>query len=324
MSKRLSLILPIYNVEKYLAKCLDSIYSQGVNEDTYEVIAVIDGSPDNSIAIAKDYAQQHNNLVIIDKENGGVSSARNAGIEKSEGEYIMFVDPDDTLMPGSLQKVIDFTTQYYTDIAVFRAFDEGTNNEISTWKGRIGCNTPYTGFEVYEKVGTRNSVWGAVYSRNFWQKNKFEFALNVKNSEDSILFIQCQIKARRMMFCDICLYSVLSRPESASHDITPQRLAHWFEALKLVKKIKVEECSQPIETAMMDGINYCIISDITNNAVRTMGWNAKDFLSRHRIKEYLPISKENIKSSSLSNRIMKNILNHSFTLFFIITYMRNR
>ena len=324
MSKVLSLILPIYNVEKYLARCLDSIYSQGVNEDTYEVIAIIDGSPDNSIVVAKDYALLHKNLVIIDKENGGVSSARNIGIEKSEGEYIMFVDPDDTLMPNSLQKVIDTISFSNADIAIFRAFNEGTNSEISAWKGRINENIPYTGLEAYEKVGTQSFVWGAAYNRSFWHINKFAFALNVKNSEDSILFIQCQIKAKQMMFCDISLYSVLSRPESASHDITPQRLTQWFEALKLVKKIKKEECKTPIETAMLDGLNYSIISNITNNAIRVMGWKAKKFLYEHKIKEYLPISKENIKRSSIINKIMKKIINHSFMLFFIVTYFRSK
>lgn len=322
--KKLSIIIPIYNVEKYLIRCFDSIYSQDIDESLFEVIAVIDGSPDNSLEMTQEYAKSHGNLLVVNKENGGVSSARNKGIELAKGEYIMFVDPDDCLMASSLQKVIDIALPSCADIIIFRAFDERTNTEISTWKDRIDSNISYTGFEVYEKNGTQGYVWGAAYNRHFWLKKQLEFPLGIKNSEDSILFVQCQMRAQRMMFCDICLYRVFSRPESASHDITPDRLTDWFKALKFVKKIKANECKLPIEIAMMDSMNYKIISSIVNNAVRVMGWRAKSFLNEYCIKEYLPISKEDIKRSSLGNRIMKNIINRSFSLFFLLTYLRNK
>ena len=78
---KLSLILPIYNVEEYIPKCLDSIYAQGLDEENFEVISVVDGSPDNSIDVVNEHSKRHKNLVVIDTENGGVSSARNKGIE---------------------------------------------------------------------------------------------------------------------------------------------------------------------------------------------------------------------------------------------------
>ena len=93
MKPKISIIVPIYNVEEYLRRCLDSLLTQSLTD--IEVIAINDGSPDSSLQILKDYALKDNRLKIIDQSNSGVSSARNAGIEAATGEYIGFVDPDD-------------------------------------------------------------------------------------------------------------------------------------------------------------------------------------------------------------------------------------
>jgi len=91
-----SIIVPIYNVELYLKECLDSILSQTFND--FELILVNDGSTDKSGDIAKEYKNKYNNIKLIDKENGGLSSARNAGIKKAIGDYILFIDSDDMLV----------------------------------------------------------------------------------------------------------------------------------------------------------------------------------------------------------------------------------
>src|SRR4051794_17458760 len=93
MKPKISIIVPIYNVEEYLRRCLDSLLTQSLTD--IEVIAINDGSPDSSLQILNHYALKDNRLKIIDQSNGGVSSARNAGIEAANGEYIGFVDPDD-------------------------------------------------------------------------------------------------------------------------------------------------------------------------------------------------------------------------------------
>ena len=94
-----SIIVPIYNVELYLKKCLDSILSQTFND--FELILVNDGSTDKSGDIAKEYKNKYNNIKLIDKENGGLSSARNAGIKKATGDYLLFIDSDDMLVNES-------------------------------------------------------------------------------------------------------------------------------------------------------------------------------------------------------------------------------
>lgn len=317
----LSLILPIYNVEEYIPKCLNSIYSQGLKETDFEVIAVVDGSPDDSLKVVREYAVQHTNLIVVDKENGGVSSARNKGIEQARGEYIMFVDPDDTLMFGSLNEIYVTLKTCNSEIFILRSYSD-SNVEQFVWMNRLDTNTLYSGIEVYEKGYTRGGVWGVVYNRKFLLDNKLLFPLNIKNSEDAFFFMQCQIKAAMVQFLDIDAYLLFTRPGSASQDMSKERLSLWFNTLNLLKKFKKDSANNHVEISMADGLVYSIISDITKNAIRTMGWSAKNFMLKHGVKEHLPICKENVRRSKGLNYIMKRIINLSYGLYFSISYMR--
>ena len=97
MAVKVSIIVPVYNVEKYLRKCLDSLVNQTLKD--IEIICINDGSTDDSLNILQEYAREHHNVVVIDQENQGVSIARNNGINKAQGDYIGFVDPDDWVEP---------------------------------------------------------------------------------------------------------------------------------------------------------------------------------------------------------------------------------
>lgn len=316
----LSLIIPIYKVEEYIAKCFDSIFSQGLDNSVFEVIAIVDGSPDSSIEIVRSYKKQHSNIVLINKENGGVSSARNVGIDIASGKYLMFVDPDDSLFPKSLPQVLKVITDTEADIAVFRSFIGHSRKECWPWLGQLAENESFSGYEVYEKWGIRGCVTGAAFNRTYWERYRFRFPQNVKNSEDSIMFLQCQINANKIEFYNIDLYSVFVRPDSASRAITPQKIEQWFEALKYVKSLKFKYTSDE-EIAMIDGINYSIISSITNNAIRLWGRSARRNLFELGIKEYLPISYVNIAHSTLLNKFMKCTVNKSFRMFFFLRYL---
>ena len=100
--KKISLIIPVYNVEKYLENCINSCLKQDISINDYEIIIVNDGSPDDCWNIIQRYANQHSNIKTINKENGGLSSARNAGINVAEGELIWFIDSDDSIKENCL------------------------------------------------------------------------------------------------------------------------------------------------------------------------------------------------------------------------------
>lgn len=319
---KLSLIIPIYNVEEYIPKCLNSIYTQRMNEEDFEVIAVVDGSPDNSIDVLNEHSKQHKNLVVIDKENGGVSSARNKGIEIARGEYIIFIDPDDTLIPGSLEKIYISLEKQEIDIAVLRSYNEVGHVEQFAWTKTIQANVVKPGLCIYKEGYTRGGVWGVVYNKKFLTKNNLKFPLGIKNSEDAYFFMQCQIKANKMIFFNIDTYLLYTRPGSASQDMSKERLVLWFNTLGLIKDFKNNRSKKKDEITMADGLTYSIISDITKNAIKTMGWKAKTFLFEHNVKDFLPICKENVNHSSKATYIMKRIINISFTMYFCISYLR--
>jgi len=119
----LSIIIPVYNVEEYLTECLDSVFSQDLND--CEIISVNDGSKDTSRQILSDYQKKNPELIIIDQENGGLSEARNAGLKVAKGEYIYFLDSDDYLLPEVIEKINKSIQQSKCEVIGFNATANG-------------------------------------------------------------------------------------------------------------------------------------------------------------------------------------------------------
>lgn len=115
---KLSIIIPVYKVEKYIRECLSSIFCQNLDENV-EVIVVNDGTTDNSMAIVDEFAQCNNNLVLINQTNQGLSVARNVGLDYATGEYVWFVDSDDSIVEGSLQYLLNYISKYTADVIGF-------------------------------------------------------------------------------------------------------------------------------------------------------------------------------------------------------------
>ena len=113
MKKLVSIIVPVFNVEKYLRQCLDSILGQTFNQ--FEVIIVNDGSTDNSGAICQEYEARDNRIVYLEKENGGVSEARNLGLDFATSEYIIFIDSDDWIEPTYVEVLYEKIEEYQAD-----------------------------------------------------------------------------------------------------------------------------------------------------------------------------------------------------------------
>ena len=113
----ISIIIPVYNVEKYLRRCLDSVLNQTFQD--WQAICVNDGSPDNSATILEEYAQRGSRFVVVTKKNGGSSDARNVGVKRAQGEYILFVDSDDFIHPQTLELMVDIAKSKKADMAMF-------------------------------------------------------------------------------------------------------------------------------------------------------------------------------------------------------------
>ena len=113
---KLSIIISVFNLEKYITKCINSFLNQDIPTDIYEIIIIDDGSTDNSSKLIKDYVSGHHNISYYFKENGGASSARNLGLKYAKGEYIWFFDGDDWVKSNILKTIINKFDKYKTDI----------------------------------------------------------------------------------------------------------------------------------------------------------------------------------------------------------------
>lgn len=102
----ISFIVPVYNTDKYLQKCIESIYEQGLSYKDFEVIAINDGSTDNSLKLLRELSQRYTNLIIVDQINQGLSAVRNKGVLMAKGQYIQFIDSDDYILPNQLQLIL--------------------------------------------------------------------------------------------------------------------------------------------------------------------------------------------------------------------------
>ena len=119
MKIKLSIIIPAYNAAKTLVRTVDSIVNQNYSNLNYEIIIINDGSTDNTVSVLNGISKLYKNVCIIHKENGGVSSARNAGLKVAQGDYIYFMDSDDTIHPELLEIVDDFAEHFNADLVSF-------------------------------------------------------------------------------------------------------------------------------------------------------------------------------------------------------------
>lgn len=164
-----SIIIPVYKVEEYIHRCLDSVLHQ--TYDNFECIIIDDGSPDNCGIICDEYAKKDERIYVIHKENGGLSSARNAGIERSVGEYLLFVDSDDWIEPETLEVLFKEVSKSKPDVIVFgyaEVYGESKKNCI--------VDSVYTEEAIKEKFISdewRNFAWNKCYVSSLFYNVRF-------------------------------------------------------------------------------------------------------------------------------------------------------
>lgn len=259
---KLSIIIPIYNVEDCISRCFQSIYEYGISEKLLEVIAINDGTKDNSMAIVRQYALLHSNIRIIDKENEGVSITRNKGIGMACGDFITFVDADDRIDSRSLNELLEFIENNAEfDILIARSFND-KGKESYPWIGKCKSKIAYTGIEVSRMGCGRGCVWGGIYRRRFLIDNRLNF-LSIRNAEDTIFYCECAIYAQRVFFYDVPFYYVTLREGSASRDYDKTRLQDYAKGLFYVENIKATRSLEKKQLVLLDNLQYTLISNVT-------------------------------------------------------------
>lgn len=183
---KVSVIVPVYKVEQYLPRCIDSILAQTFTD--FELLLIDDGSPDNSGKICDEYADKDSRIRVFHKENGGVSSARNVGLDNAQGEWIAFVDADDKLLPLYLAEFLDYAD---CDLIVGGHIEFGEyNNEHKIVESiKINLNTGAVDILDFDKKYNKHNMvfyypWGKLFKASIIQRNKIRFNTKMKLAED--------------------------------------------------------------------------------------------------------------------------------------------
>ena len=232
---KVSLIVPVYNVEAYLGKCLESCSAQTLND--LEIICVDDGSTDNSGKILDEYAKEESRAVVIHKENGGLSSARNAGIRAASGEWIMFLDSDDYLEPNACERIWWEGQQEYTEIIIFGSdfFPKYPMPENAQWLRSV-LYTRTQRFNRFEMdtllyvPGAKPFVWRQAFLSKFLKSHSLQFEDDFRYAEDIIFQFKAFPRAKRISFIADSLYRYrISRNSSLMQkaNANPEKKLQW-------------------------------------------------------------------------------------------------
>lgn len=212
--KKLSIVIPIYNVEEYLSECLNSL-GPILGHNAIEIILVNDGSTDNSFSIAKAYSDRYENIILVNKSNGGLSDARNVGVKYVDTEYIFFLDSDDKIDGSMLLRALSFAELNNLDwIQCGYAYDYGEKILVYKTKNRPTFMTRKSVMLELIKDGyIKNFAWGKIYRTNIVKK--IEFPLG-RYFEDSFWqYKVVQASNRFGLFLDLVTFYRL-RAESIS------------------------------------------------------------------------------------------------------------
>lgn len=229
----ISVIIPIYNVKKYLSKCIDSVLAQ--TEKDLEIILVNDGSTDGCGDICKQYEKLDERIVYIDKENGGLSDARNAGIKVARGEYLVFIDSDDYIHPQMLELLLHNLRKADADISVCK-FKEILEDDVITQTtldvSQVSC-VQLEGEDVCRQLFDNNLVtvvaWNKLYKKSLF--DNVEYPVGVLH-EDEYVIHHLLFKASKTVYSDAEMYYYIKRKGSITNRISARNIMDGWNSIQ--------------------------------------------------------------------------------------------
>jgi len=291
MSKKIkvSVIVPVYNVENYLKECLDSLRDQTLKSDEIEIILVNDGSTDGSGKICEKYAAKYKNFYVYHKKNGGLSEARNYGIQRAKGEYLMFIDSDDKIEPNSLELMYNSCIKNRTKLAIcnFKLWFSKTNYTESVRDLRNTDKLQYNPLDL--NGGWHNMACRKIYHKDIFKKILFPVGIY---HEDIGFWYACMALTNKISYIEECLYAY-RRDNSNSISVTSHnqevRKMHFLKSFQFgidqIKLLAPKERQQCLLTALLDGF---IRLYWPSNKKDWKEQNKKILNQLYAYKEYLP------------------------------------
>lgn len=198
----------MYNAEKYIGNCLDSLLNQGFLAGEYEIIIINDGSTDKSEQIVLGYITEYSQILLFSQKNGGQSKARNKGLSLARGEYVCFVDSDDFLVENSLARIVEEASSRELQILIYQTAERNKINHFPFF-----VEETQTGIEFIANHNFANYVWNCVISKKFLIDNNLKF-VEGRYCEDIMFNLSAFLRADKMASCNANVYCYIIRPDS--------------------------------------------------------------------------------------------------------------
>lgn len=285
----LTIVIPIYNVEKYIEKCLLSCLCQDIPASDYEIIVVNDGTKDRSLEIAERIAAEYSNIKIISQENQGLSAARNTGLAAAKGEYIWFIDSDDWIEENCLGQIIQALLKDEPDVLYIGCCWTDGKNELK----RILSyqKSPLTGPEAL-KSGLFPMAQQSIVKSSFMKNNNFKFYEGIYH-EDSELTPRIHYKSSKISFLNRVVYFYFQNANSIMGKANPKK------SLDLIKVVCPSLSSFADTVIQSDRI-------IFDNMIAMYINNAFNFICKCCVSDQLEFQNEFIKSSYLIKHLIRS------------------
>lgn len=259
-----SIIVPIYNVEKYLANCLESLLQQ--THKQIEIILINDGSKDNSLDICKAYAQKDPRIKLIDKVNEGVAIARNTGLTHATGDYVAFVDPDDWVEPEMYSNLLVACQKTQSPVCLCN-FSKDTKRRSQPkcfdFKQEILCGTEIIEELVNNMIGMSDllpkyvyimgCVWRGLYKRSFIETHHLRFEPGLTIMEDLVFMVQTLLKCEQVAIDHGVYYHYVQHATSTLHSYNQKM---WDDQLIVYKLLETSIREANLEEEMRNRLDY--------------------------------------------------------------------
>lgn len=303
----LSIIIPIYNVEKYIRPCMESVFGQHLDKD-YEVILVNDGTKDNSFYVIDNLIKAHDNIIVIEQENQGLSAARNTGLTKASGEYVLFLDSDDLLVNDTLSLLLQKAKESAADMIV-ADFIKLTDEQILSFHPKVISNVG-----VQEKNGwdffvndfnpQECYVWRTLYRRSFLEENHLSFIPGIY-FEDVPFTTECYLKAEKCVRFPLLFYVYRQRANSIVSSVNMKKVTDFNIVLEHLQAMRLEY-SLPTNVAQK-------LSDTMFSAFSSAIWYlSHDKMLLARRKEYV----EDLQKKDIPLKFTHGIKQHVISLLY--------
>ena len=295
MSLKLSIIVPVYGVEAYLPKCIDSILDQDLPAEDYEIILVDDGSPDRCGDICDEYASKYGNIRVVHRKNGGLSAARNSGIEIAQGKYIQFVDSDDYLEPNVLKALVEKMETDNLDVLRFNYQNVNGKDEVIHPDKDPKCFVDFRD-EICDGLTFLNERLGpACYAIQFMIRRDL-FVSQCLRFKEGIYFEDMEWTprmvrlAKRITSTDRTLYNYLIRVGSITKSIEENKIQKKLQDRMSILEAFQKEINCISDARWYKGMTAHIVIGIIESICVKPADERKEYLKRLSDLQVFPLS----------------------------------